>query len=338
VEHLRKPLRDGLRLVYDGHDDSVTLEELLQRAIILEIRSMQEPEGPAQQPPHRTGWYQRSRTTQPEIHASLGGSATKPGIPVAVTTNTHQKPSRRGRPGRDGRIHCYNCGKIGHLSQECRTPRKPCENCSQQVHYAQICERICPYCNQPRHRFATCPANPNVSNSSTATAAAVFPDEHDQFDPVQRQPISLLPFVLAGMTPNQLVDAVITASVTVSGVSERLLAGLDTMTAANLVTVDVIRKIKPVPICHPSTVVLRGLRGTVQSQGWTTVVIQFPGFSSQPVECEIAPDLPEPLGIILGFQWLKQHSAVITLTPTTRQVDLASLTLCASSTDRGPLP
>jgi len=81
---------------------------------------------------------------------------------------------------------CYNCGSADHVSRDCPEPRREdkveCYNCGSSGHVARECTQprkapTCYNCNQPGHIARDCPDRGHVGDVAEGVAALNVGDE-----------------------------------------------------------------------------------------------------------------------------------------------------------------
>ena len=68
-------------------------------------------------------------------------------------------------------IKCFNCGEVGHLSNQCTNIVLPCcLKCNEYGHTERTCPKVqCFYCNKIGHRSKECPIKKNINQKAKST-------------------------------------------------------------------------------------------------------------------------------------------------------------------------
>jgi hypothetical protein len=118
-----------------------------------------------------------------EFKHLLANTTAAPKSPNDRTSNNWRNRSSNNTSGNDGR-NCFNCGKIGHISKDCRasknnrTNNDKCHNCKQIGHFARNCttqpKTPCPHCNQYGHWGNLCPTKNGFRTNGGQRAALSY--------------------------------------------------------------------------------------------------------------------------------------------------------------------
>ena len=302
IENLSAPISERMLTMYDADYDTMKLTELFQRAVVVEMRLHQDVGQPPTQKQKSGGsyWYGKQKA-----HHEQRGGENSVTVAAAMTGKGGQTSNNNNKRA------CYNCGKLGHFSRDCRGPRRPCDNCGQQGHHPGQCKKPCPNCGEGLHRHATCgqKAVAAAMEGSTAETAPV------------RGSLPLFMYVLAGVTPSETCNTVLTAPLHIQGIVTHVVTGLDTMAAVNVISEETVATMTPVPSRLTSPVVLRGLHGPTASRGKVNVKVSVPGFPAEDTSFEVVAELPCPIQAILGHGWLSDHAVCISLNRQQRRVE-----------------
>ena len=118
-----------------------------------------------------------------EFKHLLSNTTTAPKSTNERTSNNWRERPNNNTSGTNGR-NCFNCGKIGHLSRDCRAPKTnrnnndKCHACKQIGHFAKNCttqpKTPCPNCKQRGHWGYLCPSKNRFGTNEGQRAALSY--------------------------------------------------------------------------------------------------------------------------------------------------------------------
>ena len=319
VNNLQPLLRGDIRKEYDRDIRGARLLRLYQAALGAELRARQDKtgkDGPAPRP--QGSWYGKPREKAVAVAAVVSGAS-------AQTTTW--------APG-----SCFNCGSTTHRLRQCQGK---CDNCRQPGHIFKTCHKKCPKCGQVNHSHRFC--RPERVGEHAA--------RQDNDPEVQRQDVTLLMCV-----PRSALKlpacVILISSATASAISKeagrlrrlnqrRILVsrmyvsanrrpinvGLDTLAAANVMTRRSAEELGVMDQLRPSNIQFDGV-GSSPSLGSVTIQMGiFAGAPLEPTEFEVIEELPHPIELLVGLQWLQDHKADLRLRRSCRETRVSLLPL-----------